>query len=197
MTEQTDKLDDGTTPGPQDVETTSEPEEIEPTPESEQGRKTPGPEQGGLTLDTESVSEPEPEKFSMTQDTVFTYPFKVTVYKNIPAVDGDGKPILRGDGTQMTRAIDVEEWIEVPRMTTMHVIAYRDEMLAEFGDDPNTKIPLYRLGEIVAETLLPGIIEKLHPHSFDELKDEILRVEKKMLNPPQTEKLKGGKPPKS
>lgn len=101
---------------------------------------------------------------------------------------------------------EVQEVIKIPRLTTRMMLVYRRELKKRFAGvlmdvEPGDQgaamlkagLDVEALGETIIDIMLPGLLDRLHPDSFDTLTQSILEVEKKILNPQPTKPKKGGK----
>lgn len=99
--------------------------------------------------------------------------------------------------------LEVKEKIKVPRMTTRMMLKYRRQLKEKFasvlanikpGEEAKALfeagLDVEMLGESIVDIMLPGLVDRIHPQSFQELSDKILAVEATTLNPPETTKPK-------
>jgi hypothetical protein len=128
-------------------------------------------------------------EMKLANDLELTWELEVRVLRRV-----DGKPVY------------VDETINIPRMSTSYMIRYREALVREFGPilmaptekDKKTAIVNHnmtpeRMGELLVNLLCPGLLDRLHPDSFDKLTTAIMEVEDDVLNPPEKKAKKEGK----
>lgn len=132
----------------------------------------------------ENMNEKSPNNHELAYD------FTVTVF----ASREEEQP----DGTVVMVPCSEQEVLRVPRLTTRKLLrlqgALRSESIAELSkvaksDKPDGNLQAEKLlgnfEELLIDTLLPGVLDRLMPNSFNELVARIMEVERETLNPPR------------